>query len=132
MVENLTYDEWLGGEYTPNAAYFSDADCVEYVNEDTVCVYKRIDEFLTLIYDETKMRLIGFKLKGFRYFFERMKGHLQLNNADFIWISALIEEICRDLGEELATSKERRQAYQAVRKIAEKEQVKLLDFPLAA
>ena len=132
MIENLSPEEWLASPYVATAAYFSDSDCVEYVNEDCVCVYRRIDEFLTLIFDETKIRLIGFKLKGFRFFFERMKGHLQLNNSDFIWISALIEEICRDIGDELETSKERRLAYQAVKKIADKEQVKLVDLPKAA
>jgi len=130
--ELTTPDQWLHEPFAANAAYFVDSDCVEYVNEDTISVYKRIDGFLTLIYDETQIRVIGFKLKGFRYFFEKMKAHLGLNNNSFIKVAALIEEICRDIGDELLTDDARQRAYQAARKIAEKEAVELYDLPQAA
>jgi hypothetical protein len=132
MGDLMESNEWLGTTYRPCATYFGDSDCVEYVNEDVVCVYSRIDEFLTLIYDDTRIRVIGFKLKGFRFFFERMKAHLELNNAHFIKVVALIEEICRDIGDDLIADNARQRAYMAARKIAEKESVELYDLPLAA
>jgi hypothetical protein len=132
MGDFINADEWLRASYVPSAAYFSDSDCVEYVNEDCVSVYVRIDDFLTLIYDDTRMRLIGFKLKGFMLFFERMKAHVSLNSMPFIKVTALIEEICRDIGDELFADDGRQRAYQAVRKIAEQESVELHNLPLAA
>jgi len=58
--------------YEPVALYYVDSDCVEYVKEDTFCIYERIDGFLTLIFDETKINLIGFKLKGFKFVFYKL------------------------------------------------------------
>jgi hypothetical protein len=74
----------LGGTYIPTAVYFTDSDCVEYVKEDVFCVYERVDKFLTLIFDETKLNLIGFKLKGFRCLFEKhLKPLFELHDKQF-------------------------------------------------
>ena len=134
MIESFDAADWLTADFKPIAAYFEDSDCVEYVNEDTVCVYERIDEFLTLIWDETKFRLIGFKLKGFRHLFEtHLKAHLQLNQSDFILLVQAIEAVCQEVGDELLSSDQRRKdAYIAVRKLAVNERVELWDLPAAA
>ena len=64
----------LAGAYSPIAVYFVDSDCVEYVKEDALCVYDRIDNFLTLITDENQRNVIGFKLKGFSKAVKAMLG----------------------------------------------------------
>lgn len=124
-------NNWLQGDRKPIAVYFADADCVEYVAEDTTCVYDRVDKFLTLIYDETRIIPIGFKLKGFRNWFERLKDDLGWTERHFIELVPVLERACSEIGEkEYGESSRRRQAYQAAVKLAKN--VKLHDFPLAA
>jgi hypothetical protein len=133
VTEITNPDTWLVAEYKAVAAYFPDSDCVEYVNEDTVAVYERIDEFLTIIWDETRYRTIGFKLKGFRYIFEtHLKPHLQLSESAFVRLVQAIEAVCQELGDELHGDSKRDRAYRAARKIAEQDQAELWDLPLAA
>lgn len=122
-------NDWLRDNSKPLAVYFADADCVEYVAEDTTCVYKRIDEFLTLIYDETAYIPIGFKLKGFRNCFLRHKDELGLTDGDFVELVKVVECVCGELGEE-KFGEETRRAYQAAAKLAR--DVKLYDLPKAA
>jgi hypothetical protein len=124
MDSSIDPEAWLLSKYAPVAAYFEDCDSVEYVNEDTVCVYRRIDSFLTLIYDETSIRIIGFKFKGFRWFYNTYMQNIPEFGADgFVHFVKVIEAVCSYLGDELLNDDRRRNAYQAVRKIAEKEEV---------
>jgi hypothetical protein len=126
---------WLVAEYKPLATYFPDADCAEYVAEDTVCVHERIDEFLTLIWDETRFRTIGFKLKGFRWIFEQyLSAHYQLNEGAFLKMVAAIEAVCQKLGDEVFADERRAAAYRAARKIAAQNDVELIapEFQKAA
>lgn len=124
-------NEWLLGNRTPTAVYFTDADCVEYVAEDITCVYDRVDEFLTLIKDETRHFTVGFKLKGFRNCFLRHKDEFGLSENDFVELVQVLECVCSELGEEqFGADRNRRLAYQAARRLAEG--VKLYDLPLAA
>lgn len=129
-MEEVNPEAWLSSEFRPVAVYFSATDCVEYVNEDTVYIYERIDQFLTLIYDETKFRVIGFKIKGFRWIFEHcLKAHLQLNQSDFIDLVQAIEAICQQLGDELTADDRRLNAYRAARKIADNDNAELWASP---
>ena len=57
------------GGYSPAAVYFADSDCVEYVKEDNFVIYHHVDDFLTIMVDETKIIPVGFKLKGFKSVF---------------------------------------------------------------
>ncbi len=125
--------KWLGGRYVPTAIYFADSDCVEYVKEDAFCVYERIDEFLTLIFDQTKLTLIGFKLKGFKHFFQtHLKPAFALNDNQFLGLVTIIEAICTSVGESLFENDERAQAYKAARKLAANDNVKLHGAEFAA
>lgn len=118
MNENFDIEAWLQEDLAPVAVYFSDSDCIEYVNEDTTSVYKRIDQFLTLIYDETALIPIGFKLKGFRHVFLQMKNAGDVYELDFVDVIKIIERICTSIGEEMFADASRTKAYQAVRKLA--------------
>lgn len=90
----------LAGTYVPVAVYFSDSDCVEYVKEDALCVYDRVDDFLTLITDDSGRNVIGFKLKGFS---KAVKAVLGENGTEdqFLEIIQVIESVCKNLGDEL-------------------------------
>ena len=116
----------VGGRYIPTAIYFDDSDCVEYVREDTFCVYERIDEFLTLIFDETKITLVGFKLKGFKnHFHTQLQQLLKLNDDQFVVLVPLIERFYTELGNRAFDDERRTAAYKAALKLAANDNVKL-------
>jgi hypothetical protein len=131
MSEDLAMDAWLQAPYAPAALYLPDSDCIEYVAEDTTYVHRRIDEALTLIFDETAIGLIGFKLKGVRNFFERIKGDLDLHEGHFVELCSVLQRFYLELGEKHIGDARRRDAYRAAEKLAEKNRVKF-DYRLAA
>jgi len=126
----------MSGRYVPTAVYFLDSDCVEYVKEDVFCVYARIDEFLTLILDETQFNLIGFKLKGFKHVFEKhlKPKHSELADREFIELVPAIEVAFRELGNKVFSvgDDKRERAYKAARKLAEGVKLRAPDYALAA
>jgi hypothetical protein len=132
MAKSETND-LVGGRYTPAAVYFVDSDCVEYVKEDTFCVYDRVDEFLTLIYDETKIGLIGFKLKGFKNFFHTtLQPLFDLNDNQFLALASVIEAWFTRVGPKFLQSEDRKRAYKAALKLAANDNVKLYSDELRA
>jgi hypothetical protein len=133
MTSATRQDETLSGQFAPLAVYFSDSDCVEYVKEDSFSIYERVDEFLTLIFDETKIQLIGFKLKGFKFVYnKRLKPLMQLNDNQFLALVSAIEAVCTVIGEQLIADDDRARAYKAVLKLAANDNVRLYGFADAA
>ena len=53
-----------GDAYAPAAIYHVDSDCVEYVRNDGLLLYERIDPFLTLVFDNTGENLGRFQAQG--------------------------------------------------------------------
>jgi hypothetical protein len=124
-----------GDRYIPTAVYFMDSDCVEYVKEDCFCVYERVDGFLTLIFDETKYNLIGFKLKGFKCLFERhLKPLFELHDKQFVDLVSAIEMVFTHVGNQVFSvgDEQRVRAYKAALKLAANDNVKLWGLHLNA
>jgi hypothetical protein len=84
--------------YERAAIYSSEGDCIEYVRIDAFAMYERVDSRLTLIYDDAGDTLIGFKIKGFRNAFERLKTALDLSDGQFVPLMSAIEAIYTDVG----------------------------------
>jgi len=126
----------LAGSYQRRAVYFLDSDCVEYVREDTFVIYERVDDFLTLLFDETKLNVVGFKLKGFKHVYDAHVKPLLKQNPDFVELVGIIESRCTDVGNALFPDDYRNRAYKAASMIAKKDDVKLeseaLQLKLAA
>jgi len=125
----------LGADFQRRAVYFKDSDCAEYVTEDAFTIYDRIDDFLTLIYDETKIRLVGFKIKGFKHFFDNhLKPLYKLNDSQFVTMVSVLEARCTEIGNGIVDDDMRKRAYVAARKIAVSDRVQLehSDLQLAA
>jgi hypothetical protein len=122
------------GPYKPVALYFLESDCVEYVKEDAFSVHERIDSFLTLIFDESKINLVGFKLKGFKHVFDKVKPLFELEDMQFIHLVRVIERALTDIGNMVFSvgDDERKRAYKAAIKLASNDNVRLYDVPLAA
>ena len=125
----------IKGEYVPCAVFFADSDCVEYVKRDAFCVYDRVDEYLTLIYDDSAMNLVGFKVKGFKHIYDtQLKSLFRLNDNQFIDFVSVIERLCETIGDSLFTDASRRRAYRAARNLAANDNVRMYsaDVALAA
>ena len=126
--QTRTGPQTAGDRYLPTAVYYLDSDCVEYVKEDAFCIYDRVDDFLTLIMDEGKLNLIGFKLKGFKFVFEQhLKPLFELNDMQFIDLVSAIELHVAKIGEAVFKNADDRVkfAYRAAIKLAANDNVKL-------
>jgi hypothetical protein len=119
----------MSGRYEPTAVYFLDSDCVEYVKEDAFCIYDRIDNFLSLIFDETQLNVVGFKLKGFKCVFEKhiKPRYSELSDTQFIDLVAALEVAFTDAGNKVFSvdNEERVRAYKAAKKLVTQDRVRL-------
>ena len=129
MNELTDFEAWLAQDCAPVAVYLDDADCVEYVREDTTTIYRRVDQLLTLIYDETNEILIGFKLKGFKRILHDIRDRLSLDEDGFVTLVSVLESVCTDIGDELIHDPKRQSAYAAASKLAKDVRI---DLDLAA
>jgi hypothetical protein len=125
---NINDPALLQGAYVRTAVYFMDSDCVEYVKEDAFCTYERVDGFLTLILDETRYNLVGFKLKGFKHIFEQhLKPLFELHDMQFIDLVSAIEMVFTTVGNTIFEGRDERRAaaYKAALKLATNDNVRL-------
>lgn len=123
----------MNAVYNPTAIYLEDADSIEYVREDSLSVYRRIDPTLTLIYDlENRDKLIGFRLKGFKNIYLNYLKDVVDNFSDFIALVSVIEKAITIAGDNFFEENDRKQAYAEARKIALEDGVALKVAPTAA
>lgn len=119
----------LSAPYRPAAIYYEQADSVEYVRGDRPCVYKRIDEFLTLAYDmDKRSEVLGFRLKGFKNFY---LSHL-VQLGDFVTLVGALERALTEAGNSAFEAQDRRAAYNQAKEIALEDKVALRDLPRQA
>ena len=124
-------------EFQKLAVYFPSMDYVDYVREDGIKICERVDEFLTVIWNEND-EMVGFKLKGIRNFFlKKLKPALSLQDDDFVWVRDLFVALATERGNEMfpndARQERRRSAYRRAVKIASEDNVKFVaPEPMAA
>ncbi|SFB42300.1 hypothetical protein SAMN03159496_03554 [Rhizobium sp. NFR07] len=118
------------GSYKPSAIYFQDSDCLEYVRCDVPNIYRRVDEFLTLVVSMEDREPIGFTLKGFRNFYSR-KYATKSKVPEFRNLVCLIEEIVEEIGNDIF-QEDKRKAYRKAIEIAKDDEVQLTDIPRQA
>ncbi len=94
FYERLTGSR-AGNEHTekfiPVARYQPAMDSLVYINED--CSYRadRVDIYLTLLWHPYEDRLVGIKLKGFKFVFEKLKSIMSLKDEDFLLLTKALE-----------------------------------------
>jgi hypothetical protein len=128
-------DMSLSAAYAPVALYYDDADSVEYVRRDSACVYRRIDETLTMVLDMENREPIGFRLKGFKNFYLRkLKPSMeQLDDGNFVFLVTVIERLVAEMGDRhFQQDEERKKAYAMAADMARKDRVELHDLPEVA
>lgn len=119
--------------YQPKALYYADSDALEYVRVDEPVIYRRIDNFLTLILSMDSRETVGFKIKGFRNFYLRqIRPSLTDDNVRFLRLVTILERIITNFGDSFFIEAQRREAYKTAADIAMKDQVLVSDLPEAA
>ncbi len=116
--------------FAPVALYFHESDLVEYVREDACCVYKRIDETLTLALEMDSRLPVGFRIKGFRNLCDKILKSHGVGGEHFIQLVAVIEKITLEAGNRLFPDALR--GYKAAEDIARADNVTLVLDDLAA
>jgi hypothetical protein len=90
---------WGDGElqsFKPTARFYEAMDCVIYLTDDLAYRADRVDGFLTLLWHPNEDKLIGVKLKGFRFLFGRLQAILRntdvtVPDAEFVPLIKAIE-----------------------------------------
>src|SRR5687768_9604142 len=95
----------LYGPYEPVAMYYTDADTVEYLRQNSVCFYRRVDPLLTLALDMHSRQTVGFRIKGFqnlfnRYFYRRCA----LLKPEGLMLVSIIERLVDVLADDVLDS----------------------------
>lgn len=121
------------GAYAPTAIYYEESDSVEYLREDVACVYRRVDERLTLALDMHSRLPVGFRLKGFKNFYLRhLRFKFKGDDGDFLSLVSVLEEALSLLGEKIFDNDKIKIAYENAFRIAEEDRVKLRYLPKVA
>lgn len=120
--------------FTPHAAYYKTLDCIEYVNQDCTVISERIDELLTLFRKNGTSEYVGFKIKGFRNYFENtLRSHCNLAEEDFPTLTNIMQSIWEDRApifmSNLNSTDKAEQAYLIAYEMAKKEAIELSGFP---
>jgi hypothetical protein len=112
---------------------------MEYVREDIPSVARRVDEFLTLVVSLEDRHLIGVRLKGFKYLFNKKlisleKSSLPNKNLDgeFMLLTKIFEELMTKIGNEIMAQVDRKRAYEQAMEIVEFDQVRFKTDQVAA
>ena len=93
LVEAGIRDRLLPGDFEPTAKYYHAMDFLLYLREDCSYVADRVDPFLTVLYHpDDQSRIVGIKLKGFRFLFDQFRKVVeQLNDDHFLPVVKFIE-----------------------------------------
>lgn len=118
--------------FKPYASYFDAMDQVEYLTVDAIVISERIDEYLTLIWDKSRVKVVGFKLKGFKYIFNTyLKELYKLQDEEFIRLISVVESIIKILGPSIMEDANRHLAYKTVLQLVSANDARITDFDYA-
>jgi hypothetical protein len=126
-------------DYSPAAIYYDGADMMEYVREDIPSIARRVDEFLTLVMSLQDRHLIGVRLKGFKYLYNKKLSLLAKSelvpgkdDAQFMLLTKVFEELMTKIGNEMMAQLDRKRAYEQAIEIVQLDQVRFRTDQVAA
>lgn len=92
FLERLVENAGQQGAFKPVARYFPEMDFLMFLTKDCSYRAKRVDAFLTVLYDPYEDKLVGVKLKGFKYLFERFRAASKIEQLkDFVELTRILE-----------------------------------------
>lgn len=116
--------------FEPKAIYYESSDSLEYVRRDEPAVYRRIDEYLTLVLELHSRSLLGFKLKGFRHLYlAHLVPKYHLTERHFIPLIAVLEDAMSVSVNGIFEEAERQSAYMDALDLAKQDNVHVEQFP---
>ena len=116
--------------YEPTAIYYESSDSLEYVRRDEPAVYRRVDEYLTLVLELHSRALLGFKLKGFRHLYlAHLVPKYHLTERQFIPLIAVLEDAMSASVNGIFEKAERELAYREALLLAKQDNVRVDQFP---
>ena len=91
------------GDFEACAYYLSSMDYLEFITSNGTTVDRRIDEFLTLIFNAERSAIVGLKIKGLRYHFnEQLKDIVEQSpDDDFILLVLILEKVIESIGPDM-------------------------------
>lgn len=107
FIDRLVENAGQQGAFKPVARYFPEMDFLIYLKKDCSYRAKRVDAFLTVLYDPYEEKLVGVKLKGFKFLFERFRAvsKLDLKDSHFVELTRVLEiAMVGGLGESMMDS----------------------------
>ncbi len=121
------------GIFTPCAVYRRNMDFIEYMTKDEVTVSDRIDHFLTLIWNLQQDEVVGFKLKGFQFVYDKFIKQQGNDSPAFIEIAPVLERLISAAGKQFLEdlNAARREAYEQAINLARRTNARI-DWQLAA
>jgi len=127
-VLKANFDADFSEQFQKRACYYPKVDFIEYLSVDAITVSERIDTFLTLIWDDNHVELVGFRLKGFRYVYDEVLKPLKNIKEDaFDLIMEAVEHIYTQIGNDAFQSpkddEKKTDAYKNVIAFIKKEEV---------
>ena len=124
------------GKFKPHSRYHAGMDFLLYLKEDVSYRADRVDAFLTLLWHPYEDRLVGLKLKGFHFIFQRVKSILDLKNRDFLpLVKALEVALTGGVAECMMNALEQQrieEKYQKAKEFAKRVRVPPEEWKLAA
>jgi hypothetical protein len=84
------FDDDKDRNYVPRTTYIQESDLIIYVRTDSICLYERIDEFVTIIRDIDNNEIVGFQLKRFQH---ALNNYLSNVNSHDVHTALLIDVI---------------------------------------
>lgn len=125
-----------GAGFEPTAKYYHAMDFLLYVREDCAYVADRVDPYLTVLYHPNEGRIVGIKLKGFRFLFDQFRKIVgRLGDEHFLPVVKFIEiALVAGVAEAyIAENKERIQkSYAEARQLVENVEFDPSEFRMAA
>lgn len=119
----------LASEFKPYASYFDGMDYVEYMTVNTTTVSKRIDENLTIIMDRNQSDVVGFRIKGFKYFFnEHLKSIYKLQDNDFLTLRDALVALVQKVGDAALQEESVAYAYKKAFQLASDSETRITEF----
>ena len=127
MHELIGTDEISWSDFEPVARYHPHMDVLLYLKED--CGYRadRVDVYLTVLWHPQEERLVGIKLKGFKFVFHQLQSIADIKDAQFLPLvkaleMLLVHGVAQSMMDEVE-GKRIRQRYEAARDFAKGVQV---------
>lgn len=128
------FDATLRSDFDKSAFYESKMDYIEYVSVDDVTVSERVDELLTLILSADDRKVVGFRLKGLRWIFNKVRIALELDEEHFVPLTTLLTALVSDAGSDFVSNQNRLLGYKRAFQLAKADHVSISrdDILLAA